>query len=237
MGGGNSAHISGPKGQAHSETKVAQHLMAGGPVPDKIKAAIIASEKYLAPGQTRDNPTAPPGRGKGRGASRAGAASASGAGRGGETAPALTARDLSGLYSREISDVYVRDLDSLYERDPPELYERDFDDLYERDLDGLYERDMDALIERELNEFFAREADKVTTDQIVALANAIQRDPHAKHAVYKALTMDPNVEKVTEQLVADWTTEEDLQKREAEAEAYYDALEARDAEAEAEAEE
>ena len=200
----------------HSSSKVAQHIMANGYIPPKIQQALTASKHYLVPGQTPDNPTAPPGRGA---ASRAGRA------RG----------------PRELGSLYERDLADLYERDLADLYERDLEDLYERDFDGLHERDIDALIERDLHEFFAREADKVTPDQIVSLANAIQRDPQAKKAVYKALTMDPNVEKVTEQLVADWTTDSDLAKRdayaeaEAEAEAYYDALEARDAEAEAEA--
>ena len=207
--------------------------MANGYIPPKITSALVASKHYLVPGQTPDNPTAPPGSAAAPGAatakagSRAGARPAKGASAAPGATPAIAGRDLSGLYAREISDIYARELDSLYERD--------FDDLYERDFDGLHERDVDALIERDLHDFFARAAAKVTTDESVALAKAIQSDPKAKTAVYHALTMDPNVEKVTEQLVADWTTDADMQKRDAyaEAEAYYDALEARDAEAEA----
>jgi hypothetical protein len=115
--------------------------------------------------------------------------------------------------------------------------ERDLESLYERDLydQGLYERDL--LDERHLiaRAIFERDPEaEVTYEQITDLAAAVQSNPGAGHAVYHALTMDPNVEKVTEKLVADWVTSNN-QKRDAEAfEAAY--LEARDAYAEADAE-
>jgi hypothetical protein len=157
----------------------------------------------------------------------------------------LYERDLynQGLYERDLLDerdlyeqgLYERDL--LDERDLYEqgLYERDL--LDERDLyeQGLYERDL--LDERDLitRAIFERDPEaEVTYDQITDLAAAVQSNPHAGHAVYHALTMDPNVEKVTEKLVADWVTSAN-QKRDTEAyEAAY--LQARDAYAEAEAE-
>jgi len=99
----------------------------------------------------------------------------------------------------------------------------------------VYERDL--LDERHLiaRAIFERDPEaEVTYEQITDLAAAVQSNPGAGHAVYHALTMDPNVEKVTEQLVADWVTSNN-QKRDAEAfEAAY--LEARDAYAEADAE-
>ncbi|MCJ1473667.1 hypothetical protein MMC13_002318 [Lambiella insularis] len=107
--------------------------------------------------------------------------------------------------------LYERSFDDLYERDFDDLYERGFNDLYERDFEDLYERDMDV---------FEREAEaKVTYAEVKGLVNAVQRNPKAGNAVYHALTMDPNVEKVTEMLVEDWTTEADMEKREAAAEA------------------
>ena len=131
-----------------------------------------------------------------------------------------------------MSSLYERDLyqPAIYERDlyEPSLYERDFYDqgLYERDLydQGIYQRD---LFERDPEAM-------VTYDEIKGLAKAVGRNPKAAKAVYKALTMDPNVEQVTEKLVSDYLTDDTMEKREAEAyEAY---LQAREAEAEAEAE-
>lgn len=107
--------------------------------------------------------------------------------------------------------------------------------VFRRDLEGLYARDIDNIYAREA-------APGVTHDELKALIYATQRDPEAEKAVYQALTMDPNVEKVTENLVKDWTTKEDMEKRDAMVEAYLEAreaeadyLEAREAEAEAEA--
>ncbi|MCJ1240151.1 hypothetical protein MMC14_008151 [Varicellaria rhodocarpa] len=50
-----------------------------------------------------------------------------------------------------------------------------------------------------------------------------QKNPKAEQAVYHALTIDPNVEKVTEGLIHDWTSSADLGKRDAYAEAEADA--------------
>jgi len=198
------AIITGPKGQAHDTTQVAQHIGAGGYIPLKVKGALIQSNHYLVPGQDPNNPTAPP---KGAQGAQGGNGGKKGGKKGGK-------RDLSmdGLYERDLAAMYERDLydQGLYERD---LYDQG---LYERDL---FERDPEAM---------------VTYEDIQGLAKAVGRNPKAGKAVYKALTMDPNVEQVTEKLVADWLTDADLEKREAEA--YESYLQARKAEAEAEAE-
>lgn len=104
-----------------------------------------------------------------------------------------------------------------------------------RNLKGRYIRDIDNIYAREA-------APGVTHEELKALIRATQRDPEAEKAVYQALTMDPNVEKVTENLIKDWTTKEDMEKRDAIIDAYLvareaaaDYLEAREAEAEAEA--
>ena len=90
-------------------------------------------------------------------------------------------------------------------------------------------RDLEELYVRDLENIYAREAEPgVTHEELKALIHATQRDPEAEKAVYHALTMDRNVEKVTENLVKDWTTKEDMEKRDAIADAY---LEAREAEA------
>ena len=217
--------IKGPKGQPHDTSLVAQHVGSGGYVPDQVKQALISSKHYLVPGQSPNNPTAPPKQSKGKtGAGRKQKGAAAGVGAV-TAAPGVSQRDLSmELYERDLYD------QGLYERDLYDqgLYERDFYDqgLYERDLyePSLYER---AIFERDPEAM-------VTYDEIKGLAKAVGRNPKAGKAVFKALTMDPNVEQVTEKLVADWLTDADMEKREAEA--YESYLLAREAEPEAEAE-
>lgn len=236
--GAGGAIITGPKGQAHDTTKVAQHILAGGYIPPRIVKALQESNFYLLPGQTPKNPTAPPKKDKKGNEQQKDKKQGAQDKKAGQSKPATPAvpagpkarrrdlgmdrlyqRDLAAMYERDLADeLYQRDLydQGLYERD---LYERDLYEpsLYERDLSnqGLFERDPEAM---------------VTYDEIKGLAKAVGRSPQAGQAVYQALTMDPNVEQVTEKLVADWLTDADMAKREAEA--YESYLEARDAEAE-----
>jgi hypothetical protein len=235
--GAGGAIITGPKGQAHDTTKVAQHILAGGYIPPRIVKALQESNFYLLPGQTPKNPTAPPKKDKKGNEQQKDKKQGAQDKKAGQSKPATPAvpagkkaqrRDLGmdRLYQRDLAAMYERDLaDQLYQRDLYDqgLYERDLYEpsLYERDLSnqGLFERDPEAM---------------VTYDEIKGLAKAVGRDPQAGQAVYQALTMDPNVEQVTEKLVADWLTDADMAKREAEA--YESYLEARDAEAEADAE-
>ena len=234
--------ITGPKGQAHDPTKVAQHITVGGYIPPRIVKGLQESNFYLLPGQDPNDPTAPPKKDKKGNEQQKDKKQGGQDKKGGQSKPATPAvpvgqkaqrRDLGmdRLYQRDLAAMYERDLaDQLYQRD---LYERDLaDQLYERDLyePSLYERDLSnqGLFERDPEAM-------VTYDEIKGLAKAVGRDPQAGQAVYQALTMDPNVEQVTEKLVADWLTDADMVKREAEAEAYESYLEAREAEAEAEA--
>ena len=94
-----------------------------------------------------------------------------------------------------------------------------------RNLKGLRSRDHYGLFVR------AAEAG-VTHEELQALVQATQKNPKAEQAVYRALTMDPNVEEVTEDLIRDWVSSEDLGKRDTYADV---SLETREAEAEPEA--
>ena len=170
--------IQGPKGQAHAPSKIAQHIISGGHIPDKIITALIDSNHYLRPGQTPANPTAPP-KAKAKSGQNGLAvtppAKNKPMGAGGPPSPPPRkpatpihrARDLEGGYQSR--------------------------DVHER----LYSRAAEAEAEAEAEAGFSHE-------ELQALVHATQSNPQAEQAVYHALTMDPNVEKVTEGLVHNW---------------------------------
>ncbi|MCJ1393663.1 hypothetical protein MMC18_006539 [Xylographa bjoerkii] len=197
--------ITGPKGQPHDTMTVAQHIMTDGYIPPAISQALVASKHYLVPGQSSQNPTKPPAGGAAKGGKGKTSASPSS----GKTAKGgkrdLSPRDVASLYVRDVEDIYERDFDDLYERDVEGLYERDVEGLYERDFDSLYERDLDGLYERDFDGLYEREAEpEVSHKDLKALMKATMHNPAAEKAVYQALTTDPNVEMVTEQLIAEW---------------------------------
>jgi hypothetical protein len=99
---------SAPAGKA-DVIKIAQHVVSGGNIPPKILAAIRQSKHYLAPGQTRNNPTGKPSKSAGGGATSGAVGGSLGGSKKGSRP-----RDLS------IHAFSERDLESLYERD---LYE------------------------------------------------------------------------------------------------------------------
>ena len=195
--GGHPSHISGPKGEPHAADNIAQHILTDGYIPPKIQAALIASKHYLAPGQHPSNPTGAP-----KGTAAAGGRSQAG------TGAAATKQHVAmgGKSPRDLVE------DSLYARD-----------IIPSSSFSLYAREAEA--EAEAYAYAAAEA-KFSMDDMRNLVHATETNPIAEKAVYNALTMDPNVERVSEGLVRDWVNGNgnnggDSEKRDVYDEYYY----------------
>ena len=189
---GNSNHISGPKGEPHSTDSIAQHILTDGYIPPKIKAALIASKFYLAPGQKASNPTTSP---KGRKGASKGVTQGSNAAAGGSPQGRQQATSA---------------------KDPRDLE----DSLYIRDIPSIYAREAEAEAEAEAYAYAEAEA-HFTMEDMRNLVHATESNPIAEKAVYNALTMDPNVERVSEGLVRDWVKVGNNEKRDVYDEYYY----------------
>ena len=81
------------------------------------------------------------------------------------------------------------DLETLYIRNVPQIYSRDIKVFQARDMYKLlYFRPAEAGVKHA---------------ELKALIQAAQDNPNAEQTVYHVLTVDPNVEKVTEGLIHD----------------------------------
>jgi hypothetical protein len=236
-GGGGT--ISGAKGKAHPVGEIVTHVRNGGHIPDLIKSALVKSRHYLVPGQTRANPTAPP-----KKSSRGGSRGTGGSGAQG------------GQGRRSLDTLDPRDLDyDLVPRAEPKITLKKFKGLInamKRDPNAkkqvLAALNSDATVREMAEELIDEYGDSslhgrdalpdVTIEGMEALVDAMKETKSARIAVLAAFNKSENIQKVTNQLAKTLVKPEDL-KRRAELAALLEAravyLEARDAEAEFEA--
>ena len=187
--------LKGPQGLPHAPSRVAQHIISGGRIPEKIQAALVASKHYLRPGQTPADPTAPPKSKPGKPLAGPTTSPKGTPGQKDEAPPPDRRKHYSGRSRTQMAPGVSRARASSSKL------------IGTQHLEGLEIQDF-------RHQLYSRAVEvRLTHAELQALIRAAQKDPDAEQAIYHALTMDPDVEKVTKGLIQNWTSSEDLEKR------------------------